>query len=72
MEKIKTDAKMKFYTGTASVALFNTIFTIMKLYIPHIAYWKGTKHAMRILKRTGRKTMPTSLNLHDEFLLTLI
>ena len=27
---------------------------------------------MRILKRTGRKKMPTSLNPHDEFLLTLM
>ena len=27
---------------------------------------------MRILKRTGRKNMPTSLNAHDEFLLTLM
>ena len=27
---------------------------------------------MRISKRTGRKKMPTSLNPHDEFFLTLI
>ena len=71
-EKTKTDAKMRFYTGIASVALFNTIFTLIKPYIPHITYWKGSKHVMRILKRTGRKKMPTSLNPHDEFLLTLM
>ena len=26
---------MRFYTGVASVALFNTIFTLRKPYIPH-------------------------------------
>ena len=60
-KKIKTDAKMRFYTGIASVALFNTIFTLIKPYIPHIAYLKGPKHAMQILKRTGKKKMPASL-----------
>ena len=35
-KKIKTDAKMGFYTGIASVALFNTIFTLIKPYMPHI------------------------------------
>ena len=67
MEKIKTDAKVKFYTGIPSVALFNTIFTLIKPYIPHVTYFKGPKHAIRILKSTGRKKIPTSLNPHDEF-----
>ena len=35
-------------------------------------YWKRPKHAMWILKRAGKKKMPTSLNSHDEFLLTLM
>ena len=46
---------MRFYTGIASVALFNTVFTLMKPYIPHVTYWKGSKHAKQILKRTGMK-----------------
>ena len=33
---IKTDPKMRFYTAIASVALFSTIFTLIKPYIPHI------------------------------------
>ena len=69
---IKTDAKMRCHTGIASVILFNTIFTLTKPYISHATYWKGPKHAMRILKKTLRKKMTTSLNHHDEFLLTLI
>ena len=64
-----TDAKTRFYTGITSVALFNTIFTLIKTYKPHITYWKGQK---QILKRTGRKKVPASLNPHGEFLLTLI
>ena len=63
---------MRFYTGTASVALFNTIFTLARPYIPHITSCKGPKHVMRVLKRTGRKIMLTSLNPHDEFLLTFM
>ena len=37
-KKIKTDVKMRFHTGIASVALFNTIFTLIKPYIPHITF----------------------------------
>ena len=44
-----------FFTGIASVALFNTIFTLIKPYIPHITYWKVPKHAMRVLKKLVRK-----------------
>ena len=54
---IKTDAKMRCHTGIASVILFNTIFTLTKPYISHATYWKGPKHAMRILKKTLRKKM---------------
>ena len=47
-KNIKTDAKMSCYIGISSVALFNTIFTLFKPYIPHITYWwKGSKHAMQ-------------------------
>ena len=63
---------MRCHTGIASVILFNTIFTLTKPYISHATYCKGPKHAMRILKKTLRKKMTTSLNHHDEFLLTLI
>ena len=65
-KNIKTDAKMSCYTGILSVALFNTIFTLRKPYIPHITYWwKGAK-------KNWKEKMPTSLNPGDEFLLTLM
>ena len=35
-KKIKTDAKMRFYTGIASVSLFNAFFTLIKPYRPHM------------------------------------
>ena len=63
---------MKFYNGIASIALFNTILISIKPYIPYITCWREPKHVMRILKRTRRKNMPTSLNPDDEFLLTLM
>ena len=72
MQKTKADVKMRFHTGIASVALCNTIFTLIKPYLPRITYCKGPKHAMRIFKKTGREKMPTSLNPHDEFLLTFM
>ena len=45
-KKIKTDEKMRFYTGITSGTLFKTIFTLIKPCIPHITYWKGQKHAV--------------------------
>ena len=54
-KEIKTEAKMRFYTGIASVALFNIIFKLIKPYILHLTYWKRQKHATQILKRTRRK-----------------
>ena len=47
-KNIKIDRKMRFYTGIASVVLFNTIFTLIREYIPHTTYWKGPKYAMQI------------------------
>ena len=38
MEKTKTEAKIKFYAEIASAALFNTVFTLIKPYVPRITY----------------------------------
>ena len=37
-KKIKTDAKMRFYTGIEAAALSNTIFILIKPDIPNITY----------------------------------
>ena len=57
---------MRFYPGIPSVALFDTIFFLVK------PYWKGPKHPMQFLKRTGRKKMPASLNSYDDFFKTFM
>ena len=63
---------MRFYKGNALVALFNTIFTLIKRYISRITYWK-VQHVMRILKRCERKKKKSkSLNPHDYFFLSLM
>ena len=54
-KKLKLIQKVRFHIGITSVTLFNTLFTLIKPCIPHITYWKGPKHAMRIFKGTGRK-----------------
>ena len=57
---------MRFYPGIPSVALLDTIFLLVK------PYWKGPKHPMQFLKRTGRKKMPASLNSYDDFFKTFM
>ena len=49
---------MRFYIGIASVALFNTVFTLIKPSLQNITYWKGPKYAMRILKEPLCKKCP--------------
>ena len=39
--KIKTDAKMKFYTGLSSVKLFHELFDLLKPFINKMNYWRG-------------------------------
>ena len=34
--KIKTDAKMNFYTGILTIEMFNVIFILIKPYLPNI------------------------------------
>ena len=45
--KIKTDAKMKFYTGTSTVVLFNKIFRFIQPFLSDIVYWKRPKYAQK-------------------------
>ena len=46
---------MRFYTGIASVALFNTTFTLMKPYIPPITYWKDQNMPCKFKKELEGK-----------------
>ena len=72
---IKTDEKMNFYTGIASIAIFQALFSILKPYLSDINYWQGAKK-MSIqstrLRRNIKSSKLRKLSLQDEFLLTLM
>ena len=47
--KIKTDAKMNFYTGMQT--MFNVIFILVKPYLSNIVYWTApAKHRVTSAK----------------------
>lgn len=73
-KKIKTDKKMNFYTGLSKIEVFNAIFMLLKPYLPHINYWKGSKRTVstKVVKHTRAHTHLKKLAQRDEFLLTLM
>ena len=71
--KIKTDAKVKFYTGINTIVLFNKIFRLIQTFLSDLIYWKGPKHAKNCSKVSHRRRNTSKkLSQHDEFLLTLM
>ena len=48
--KIKTDAKVKFYTEINTIVLFNKIFRLIQHFSSDIIYWKGPKHTKNFSK----------------------
>ena len=71
--KIKTDAKMKFYTGVNNIVLFNKIFRLIQPFLIDVIYCKGPKHAKSFSKVRHRRCNTTKkLSQRDEFLLTLM
>ena len=48
--KIKTDAKVKFYTEINTIVLFNKIFRLIQHFSSDIIYWKGPKHPKNFSK----------------------
>ena len=54
-KKINTDPKIRFYTGIASVALFNTIFTLSKPYIHTYLVFERTKTFHANFKRNWKE-----------------
>ena len=53
--KIKTDAKMKFYTGKSTILLFNKTFRLIQPFLTDIIYWNGPKHAKDFSKVRHRR-----------------
>ena len=71
--KIKTDAKMKFYTRINTIVLFNKTFRLIQPYLSDKISWKRPKHPKNFNKvRHRRCNTPKKKSQHYEFLLTLM
>ena len=72
--KIKTDARMNFYSGIQTIEMFNVIFILIKPYLPNIVYWTApTKYRMTSTKIKKHSVTKSSKKLiqRDGFLFTL-
>ena len=55
---IKSDQRIKFYTGIQSLVVFNVIFGMLKPYLPNLVFWRGSKTIISTkAKPTGCKGM---------------
>ncbi|XP_065671815.1 uncharacterized protein LOC136089687 [Hydra vulgaris] len=72
--KIKTDAKMNFYTGLSTITLFESLFLLIKPYLPNLFYWSGPKRFTNSKNKKKHALMKKSkkLSQRDEFLLVLM
>ena len=71
-KRIKSDAKMKFYTGIQTVALFSVLFSLIQPCLPNLVYWRGKKNILSTkYKRTATKRSP-KLDEKNQFLLVLM
>ncbi|XP_066910973.1 uncharacterized protein [Clytia hemisphaerica] len=74
LQDIKTDEKMKFYTGIESILLFQAIFNLLEPYIPSMTYWRGPKKVVstKVKRQIFSRASSKKLNAKTEFLLTLM
>ena len=72
--KIKTDAKMNFYTGIQSIAMFNVLFTAITIFakITILEGCKTNKYTYSKVKRKAVTPRSKILTHKDEMLLTLM
>ncbi|XP_004210617.3 uncharacterized protein LOC101241116 [Hydra vulgaris] len=73
-KKIKTDAKMNFYTGLSTIKLFESLFLLIKPYLPNLVYWSGPKKFTNSKNQKKYASMKKfkKLSQRDEFLLVLM
>ena len=68
-KRIKSDAKMKFYTGIQTVVLFSVLFSLIQPCLPNLVYCRGKKNIVSTkYKRTATKRLP-KLEEKNQFLL---
>ena len=70
--KIKTDAKMKFYTGLSSVKLFHELFDLLKPFINEINYWRGPVCTSAKIRKSLEQRKHKKMTLKNEFLSVLM
>ena len=68
---IKTDKKMKFYTGIATISMFNLMFTWIKPCLPDIVFWRGSKRIFASRVSHTRRRFQKVCG-RDQFLLILM
>ena len=70
---IKSDAKMRFYTGIQTIAIFNVIFSLLKPYLPKLVYWRGSKVTLsKKTRNTPIRSQTHKLCGKDKLLLVLM
>ena len=71
-KRIKSEVKMKFYTGIQTVALFSVLFSLIQPCLPNLVYWRGKKNIVSTkYMRTATKRSP-KLDEKSQFLLVLM
>ena len=81
-KKVKTAAKINFYTGLSSIEVFSAVFNLIEPYFPSISYWVGP-YLMCRQQKSYRKSYSKvrqhknhqskkKLSHKDEFFLTLM
>ena len=71
-KSIKTDAKMKFYTGIKTILFFNTLFDLLKPCLPQMVYWRGEKNIRSSGHKKTSDTRTKKVGQEDQFLLFLV
>ena len=70
--QIKSDAKMKFYTGIQTIAMFNVIFNLIKPCLSSMVYWRGTKTVSPSKCSSHKKRLKQILPHKDQLLMVLM
>ena len=71
-KSIRTDAKMKFYTGIKSILFFNILFDLLKPCLPQTMYWRRVKNIRSSGHKKTSDTRTKKVGHKDQFLLVLM
>ena len=69
---IKSDAKMKFYTGLQTVAIFNLVFDLVKPCLPTMIYWRGKQTRLPSKYKPSQTRRQHRVTHKDQFLMALM